>query len=281
MSTKIYNGVRFVSTTLEEVYQSLTVLRPGLAAIQYDEAVRWMAQAVYDAVDRRTLDPARGEEGDEAPFMKAFKELFDRQAEIKKSGYRDTEVDFEFSLSVLPYEGRIYGIVYTERKRLRDFFMNAHVVKDFSYWDSSDGPDSVPDEEWNRRGATWEGILGQDRSGRPAACGLSFEMPTNHIFPKAEDVLAGIPPLAERALRQAKAIVRDRRFRMLTEEIDLAQNPDRHWRLAMKAIDYAGTDEGKAETDAETARIAPLLRDPIDRDALLGRMPPPVGKPEA
>jgi len=36
-------------------------------------------------------------------------------------------------------------------------------AEDFSYWNNSDRPDELSDREWNRRGRTWDKIIGTGR----------------------------------------------------------------------------------------------------------------------
>lgn len=275
MSTKIYHGVRFLSPSLDEVYAALSGLRSGISAIQYDETVQWAAMVATDAVDRLVLNPEKRAGADRAPLHKAISELMDRQREIKKTGHRDVEVDFDFTLSVLPFEGRVYGIPFTESKRLREFFTASGITEDFSYWNNSEGPEQIPDEEWERRGDTWNRLLDQDPSGRPSACGMAFEVSSDLHFPKAEDVAAAIPPLEDRAMRQARSRVRDRRFRLLAGDMDLKANPSGHWALAMKSMDYAASEQGKAEVEKEASEIVQLLPALIDSAMLIGTRPIP------
>lgn len=273
MSVKIYNGFRFLSSDLGEVFDLLTSMRPGFSAVQYDETAQWTAKTAARIIDRRTLGlPQEAKQGS-SPLWQALGELRDRQGEIRKTGYRDPEVDFSFSMTVLPFQGRIYGMAITERPRLREFFAQDSGAEDFSYWNGTDGPDDMADCEWSARGAIWDGILRQDPGGRPGACGLNFEALPDFVFPKVEDVVAAIPAIADRARRHACERVADRHFKTLIGGMDLAENPSAHMSLALKALDYTRSGEGAAEVDAEALSIADILSDPIDSAMLTGTTP--------
>jgi hypothetical protein len=69
-------------------------------------------------------------------------------------------VDLDVSLTIREYEKQLYLIPYTgtHAQGAFDFLDDEVGVHDFSYWNSSDKPEDLSDEEWERRKVTWDAI---------------------------------------------------------------------------------------------------------------------------
>lgn len=109
-------------------------------------------------------------------------EMWERHNEFVRSRV-DMESMFHLELNMVlfPYEGQTIGITYGA-SALQEQFLELPEVNDFSFWDCSDGPDDMSEQEWEARGAIWKKIL---PSGFPNRDGFYYELFSgdNTIYP--------------------------------------------------------------------------------------------------
>jgi hypothetical protein len=157
MSTSISRGFKLKTTDLFQIQQYMMAWRDELRQVHRDSVARLLATKTSDMIDEAATSP--GLHGGRKPLSAANRDFRDRQREIVKSGYRDPEVDFEFRLELMPYDGCVYGIARTEREEWWKLFLSKDFVEDYSYWDASEGPDDVAESEWEDRRVTWNAIF--------------------------------------------------------------------------------------------------------------------------
>jgi hypothetical protein len=102
-------------------------------------------------------------------------DLSSRAKDIAKTKTRDPDADVSCEACV-----RRYGLalLYTENEEMRKAwesleFEGEPVVKPWPYWNNTDKPDDLTDEEWDRRGKDCDEALGGHGCLAPAECGLS------------------------------------------------------------------------------------------------------------
>lgn len=82
------------------------------------------------------------------------------------SSARDLEYCIDCSLNCWIYKGRAYCIPYGEAWLHEGFRLPAR-AEDFSYWDSSEGPEEISHRDWRNRGKVWDKVcLSNWDSGR-------------------------------------------------------------------------------------------------------------------
>lgn len=272
MSTKIYHGFRFRTRSLWRVHDSMMSLRPVVRDAQRDCEADWLASSVADIIDREALGVSRKSRVG-SPLSAARSELWDRQSEMKKSGRRDPQVDFEMTVSVLPFRKRVYGLLYAESRKLRKLFEDQDGIEDFAYWDSTDPPDDVDPREWGRRGSVWSEILAQDWIGRPSGCGFAVEFATEAEMPKPAILIDRLPDIEKRARRLAVERVADRALAQRAKEFAGTEEEFRRHYVdhALKAISYANSDEASEAVESAAAEIANIL--PCIDEEMLTREP--------
>jgi len=269
MSAKIYSGLRFTSCDLLEVHQQIMAFRPIVARLTADALSAFLAKAATERIDKAAMGGAACK----SPLFESLQEFWDREKGIKETQRRDPRVDFEFKVFVLPFEGRIYGIASSEQGEWVDVLKKQDWVEDWSYWNNSDRPKGIPQEEWDERSRVWHDVLAQSPAMLPSGCGLIADLSDSTYLPMAPDVLPFVPSVEERARRIAFNIVRSRRFALLVgDETQLLEERSRrvdHIGAVIEAADYAQKD-GAAEVDAEIERVRPLLPE-ITEKVLLGK----------
>ena len=298
MSTKIYNGFRFASSDMAVIHGWLMEWRRELETLHLRALAEHYAEFAVTMLDRAVLEPGKG--GGKTPLIEAYHDVVGRQREIKKTGHRDPGIDFDFSVSVMPYEGRVYGIVYTERWQWCHLWMAKEFVEDFSYWNASDRPKDISKAEWEHRSDVWHDVLGAGVSRVPAMCGFSADCTHEMTMPTTEQIVEAIPSFDRRVRKHADNAVMTaeftrRRERLVAETApeDEKYLPSQMFGLVSQCQLWLGTDEGKALLAPEIVRIGNALKKEVGRDDLIhplpeiaqcsasgGDLPAPDAKPE-
>jgi len=145
MSTKIYNGVKFKSRDWKEVLDQLISLKE-VAIEMGNNSIRKRDLETF-IVANKLID----------------KDTFDIFSHIKGSvndDYNNYLFSIRIKFSVMLYptkEGDIYGYYFTginEYDKLLDPF-----VDEYMYYDNTDRPEELTDEEWDERGKKWDEMV--------------------------------------------------------------------------------------------------------------------------
>jgi len=202
MSKSIY-GIRMPGT-MGDVINQLHGLRPLMARRAGQLLARAVARIATDHHDRALLfdaDPAGNH------LSRAYGEVQERILEIGRSNTRDPEVDTSFDVVICEDGTHAVLLSFTEHSAWFTDLLSLPGAEDFSYWDGTDRPDDVTEEDWATRRRTYERILSRDPHGRPAGCGvtLSFQRPVSP--PSIEAILAEVPSVDIRARRMARQVM--------------------------------------------------------------------------
>jgi len=141
MSTKIYNGFRIDTTTFENPFLAIAQLVEGFKP----EAYAWSVEACAQLIKKV-----------------GHNAVMAAQDEIKNTQRRMPGFDFSCFLSFVPFRDYVLGIIFTERPELRKMWMDQACVEKFPYWNNTDPPDGISDEDWCRRGELWDLAVGGD-----------------------------------------------------------------------------------------------------------------------
>lgn len=210
MSTKIYNGFAFVTSSLELALDDLKKFQKELKPI----AERMFGKVVLDlAIEKLDCQLLADQpEPPKRPFSSAWFEVVDRQKKVNASRERDPEVDFDFDVSVIPLNHRgasfLLGIPFTDQPKFRELLEAKNWYVEYGYWNSTDRPDKVSAAEWTRRKRDWDKALPE---GIPSLAGYNFTLVSNDLLPppKPEEIL----PLQTSVEDRARAIAREAMWR--------------------------------------------------------------------
>lgn len=197
MSTKLYTGFKLKTHSLDAAVGILDSLKPKLKDIRREATLRWLANRATTLVDRLALSDSKLDPNT-SPFSAALEELRKRQFKVRASKHRDPEVDFSFEVVLFKHPNGIFGLYFAEQEALTTAFLSLPEVEDFSYWDNTDQPERISEEEWASRKATW-GLIFQD-SWVPSEVGASLVL-LPEIYESAatpSDLLPFIPGLTDR-----------------------------------------------------------------------------------
>lgn len=278
MSTKVYNGFKFKSSDMIDIHTAIMDFRMELEALHLRALAELYAKLAVQMIDKAAMVP--GKHAGESPLVKAWENVITRQKEIKKTGGRDPDVDFDFSLSILPFRGEVYGIVYTEKSAWRDLWLEKDFVEDFSYWNNSDRPEGLSKDDWKHRSDVWHDMFGTGIFTVPAMCGFNADCTRESLHPSSEDVLAAVPSFEDRVLYHAINEVAGAEFgrRKAAMERDTPEEeqkfiPSHYFGMVTDARRWLTTEDGKLAVEAEVSRLRTILPPEITREILIGHLP--------
>jgi hypothetical protein len=269
MSTKIYTGFRFRSHDIFDVQRLVAEWRIELASIHRNELATLLAGMCAETIDRNAVNPERN--AGKNPFREARQEVRTRQKEVLGSGLRDPEVDFDFELAILPHDGRIYGMVFSERSRWVDRWMELDGVEDFSYWDNTDQPDEVSEEDWDARGEVWDSILRANPAGTPGMSGFSAQCTDRMLQPDLGEVMEHIPSFEARVAARARECAMDSVYAAMKEKERLEE--DANLFSVLRKIERWLDGEGAHVLESERSRVTQLLSGSITAEMLTSTLP--------
>jgi hypothetical protein len=274
MSTKIYTGFRFRSHDMFEIHGLIARWRDSLVTFHNDEMAVLLASMCAETIDRNVTEAGRN--AGKYPYRDAHQEIRTRQKEILGSGARDPEVDFDFEVSILPHDGAVYGMIFSERSRWIDLWMEQEEVEDFSYWNNVDRPSDISEDEWKERSETWSRILRSNAAGTPGMVGFSAQCTDRFVQPTLADVVDQLPSFEERLKKQSRSSAITRVFyKMKDDGFDL-ESPF----AVLRKIELWLDGEGAHVQQEETSRLAVLLPKQIDAEMLTSPLPQAVGQSE-
>lgn len=257
MSTKIYDGFRFKQVTFEEIDRDIQAWRERIKTLTVETSAKIIAERVVEEIDAAT---SNGKELEPRILGRALVDIWDRQREIKKTGRRDPRVDLDFNLVILPDDGKFYGIFYTEQSDWSDEFRSLPWFEEFGYWNNTDKPDELTDEQWMYRREVWERIF--PRFQTPAQRGYCAECAYTPDWSNMVDLVPKyIPPKETRARQRGKHDAINYYLTKHYPKVDDQKRVSLIMSMYMEATDWLKTDEGKAFWDQRTKDLLPGLRD--------------------
>lgn len=145
MSTKIYNGIKFKSRDWKEVLDQLISIKKEAVKIGNDSIKKRDLELFIPT--NKLIDSDYFEIFD--TLRSAIGEDYTRKAFVP---------NFKFSVILYPsLEGDIYGVYFNDINEylplLNPFF------DEYCYYDNSDQPEDLTEEEWSERGRRWDEMV--------------------------------------------------------------------------------------------------------------------------
>jgi hypothetical protein len=162
-------------------------------------------------------------------------------------------------------------MVFSERSRWVDRWMEKEEIEDFAYWNNTDRPAEVSAKEWAARGKIWDDILRANPAGTPGMSGLSAQCTDRMLRAGLEDVLECIPPFDDRVAARARECAMDSVYAAMKESGRLEED-DNPFSVLLKIERWLG-GEGSHVLEDERSRVARLLRRQIDAETLTSALP--------
>ena len=157
VSTKIYNGYVAKKTEIGYFLNTIVSLRNEVDNL----AVDLMSKEIKNQIEK----------GFSEDWRSALKVMKEELKETEREGIRNPCSDFTLELSVLPLDGNLYILIFTESEKLKQFIVDKLKLEYFGYWNNSDPIDGMTDREWEERGKLWHEAM---PDGCPAHYGFNY-----------------------------------------------------------------------------------------------------------
>lgn len=207
MSTTIYNGYMIKVDTLGDLKQFLGNLTKDLRNLQNSIFCAIYAKEYTKLVDSIAMNKLE----DYTDFEKntnvkvytnrRIKRLSNKQHNAVFISDTEPEYDLDFNIALFYTDKKVLCTVYG-REEFISKFKSYSEVHDYSYWDNTDMPDNVTEEEWETREKDWNSVL--TGIGIPSQCGPVFDILTfdtiKCVIPNYSDIRQYIKSRQHRAL---------------------------------------------------------------------------------
>lgn len=181
MSTKLYDGIlideplswKIIQEIRENIEQTFEQLNKKLTIEYFNEE--------YARTIRKTHSQALGiykkpdnEEEDHGIFFNALKRFKNEESEFFKDKLLCKVHLFEPVVGANSEKSPAYVINNNEPEYLNNL-LKLPYIKEYGYWNNTDKPDELTEEEWDQRRSDWNEVL--DRSFFFTGSGVSIDLP--------------------------------------------------------------------------------------------------------
>lgn len=175
MSTKIYHGYRLAEGT--DVWEFTERLRRE-GNEERDRLDMEVVEKLAEAAMQKRLDDGKElPQTEEARLMLGYHEWHEVMRQLGESRLSDPhQLDACFIRD--PGTGRINALLYAGSK-MEHVFERQPEVEEYGYWNNTDQPEGVSDDEWEERRASWERCL--PNWSPPARQALNFTLRTDMV----------------------------------------------------------------------------------------------------
>ena len=211
MSLVLTNAFRLEVSSLEAAFDYLQPWRAKIQSKGKAKDAQLHARHATLLIDRAATQHLRKGETTPIPsnpLGEVSVEISNRRKEIASNGYRDPDVDFDFSVTLFPYDSKIYGMIHTEQSTWMEMLLGDPNVHHKQYWDNTDGCDTVSKKQWEERGKIWAKILSRDPYRRPGYCGMTLNMTPFTGFQDVHEVVKAQPEFNLRLEAMSKEAMR-------------------------------------------------------------------------
>lgn len=216
MSTKIYNGFIINLASPRDVFEEFQRLSTEVSQIAVAEYAEWFADSWTAELDR-TAFRVRSGSVDESELSKLSyaDKLAKRREALREidNGWWTPEQDWDFSISFAPHtELKWLGIFYADKDSFRSLLFEQPWFQEYGYWNNTDQPDGITDEEWDLREKNWDKML---PSGVPINHMAEFKLFSNKrlVHPDRDILLQSAPSEESRIERLVFNAARDEYFK--------------------------------------------------------------------
>lgn len=171
MSTKIYNGY-FSYLTMEELLPKFKefglIVKDSVNEIFLESLIK-EAIRIYDSST------------EEKHIWEIIYELYKKaQEDVQKltdyqRAYGPVEIDFRTNCIIFPpFEDKTLILFYCDLGVITKLWEELDYIEDYHYQNSTDGPEDISEQDWEKRSNDWDKVLGGDGWGKPIDNGYEF-----------------------------------------------------------------------------------------------------------
>lgn len=273
MSTKIYNGFR-ISNDLSLVQLKTLMMRLRKHAHRIIKKELWDLTAIEAVclIDRIAMGKEVYSDWERPLISHVEDEIEKKYINIERTGRRDPEYDFHFSIGILPIKGKTLLMVFAERESFFELIKKQRWIEEYGYWNNTDEPEGVSESEWEQRKKDWDEALGE--SGIPSQNGFEVTLSLPYLYynrPTVDDLLKLVPTYEKRIDKWVRREAINEIAKIIKEE---ENETDMH--SVIRALDRINDPKYKNVKDEIRGRLELLLPKEINRELLMQKIP---GKP--
>jgi len=209
MSTKIYNGY-FVAGTVLSAYDGFLQLRKQIQECAESLMASLMASHIAYIYDDAIL---KGEHI-KGCYGAALHSIQDRQKKIHDTRRRDPAVDFEALAICYPAPIVVEGVTgflvrfLSELPELTDLWQAHPGVRKYGYWNNTEQPEGVTDEEWALRRDQWDSVVDKG----PGFIFVFCDYDDQPGPPMSDEVVKNFPSFESRVKNRVHALAVEEKF---------------------------------------------------------------------
>lgn len=169
MSTKIYHGFRFKSTSILENLELLKSHRESFVVESNALFSKEIMKSHIEMNDNHVMDK-------QEPIIKSRWALRDDYEARRLEQPQSLVVsDFSMSVSLLPIPRHLLGLYFIHEKELIQKFMSLDFVEEYHYQNQCDRPDHISGKRWGTREKHWDMAL-TNKFSTAMKAGLSYTL---------------------------------------------------------------------------------------------------------
>lgn len=184
MSLKIYDGFKCSITDLCQLNSEIEKYQKKVQILADNLLCSKVAEIAVELFDLHTcglLSTKRHDFTKDPSFRKAGRDKVSvRLDEIKRTQYRDPEIDIECNILFIPYRSHLYGILYCDQEKWKSLWLSLPFISDFHFQNQTDPPEKVSDRDWKERSRVWNSIF--NSCSVPAYLGFNREIVENRFY---------------------------------------------------------------------------------------------------
>ena len=159
MSTKIYNGIKFKTNNIYELLTQLKSIKPNIHN-------SFLKNFLYVFISEHFITNSKIPEK-YAIWHALTSEKIEKNISFHSNYYR------KFSIIIIPRSnGELYGLYFGSDKYINLLYSN-DIAVEYGYYNNSDQPDDITEEDWDTRRDVWDEILDYDA---PVHAGFEYNL---------------------------------------------------------------------------------------------------------
>lgn len=267
MSWKIYNGFEILQL------RDFSVLRTECLAfaakvqpLARERLANYLVRSAVESIDRKMY---YGVELPDCTMSAVWMNVQKRHAETEKRfARRDVDIDYSFSVTFFPLDGgRLLGMYFTEQDEFKNLWLQLPFVREFRYWNNTDAPKGVTDDEWEQRATTWREAL---PDGIASHSGFSMTLVDNFSVTPIlnKDEMARILATIELDTR-VRPIATDVLFKSWAEAEKIRVDAGNLFSTWREFEGFRDSDVGRAKLTTQCEQVAAKLKRDLAAEDLL------------
>lgn len=274
MSIKIYDGYKIPALGHRELIDFLKnfgqLVRKSSNQMYYRSVVRLAVDIIDSYAIGKSCKQTNKYVENCVPYSEATTDVKKAMREIRQTGLRNPEYDYDCSLSIFPSTKYHLVIINSEKEEHYKIWRKQPGVEKFPYWNNSDRPSRISQRDWDQRLKDWEEVLDLDK---PASlfsytyeCVPLYSIPDYSLKVNLEKY---IPSYSSRLTSCAKMVLGDEY--MQANALNL--NSSETMRVYIEFIQSLTTDDGKAILNKKVEELKGKLKEKLKKSDLMQGLP--------